>query len=107
MAKRRTYAYRPQETPRVYALRERRRGRGDNIQWFKWHPRNHSFFKDMPLNQRTLGKVMCNLHYLASHAPEPIRNRWHSADRLFHRTHYGVGKQSTRYANTWTMHSWT
>ena len=87
-------------------MRQRRAG---NYQNYNLRNRGKSYFEwnKTPPNRQVLGRIMGQLHHLAHHAPEAVNKQWRNADRLFNRAHYGEGKQSVRYANTWTMHSWT
>lgn len=100
--------FRPQSTPKKWTMRGRRDGtyqnynlrkRGTGKTFFEWN--------NEPLNHCVLGRIMIRLHYLSEHSPDTVNKQWRNAERLFYRAHYGVGKQSARYANTWTMHSWT
>lgn len=76
---------------------------------YNFRSRGKSYFEstNAPLNQQVLSRIYGRLHYLASHAPVKVSKQWIKADTNFRQVHYGFGNQSVRYANTWTMHSWT
>lgn len=97
--------FRPQDIPTSYVMRQRlKTGRSDNYNWqtrIKWYPAGWGY------NKRVLGGIHSRLHYLACHAPGPIRKRWSHAYNAFQAKHFGFrGKASVRYLNTWSCHSW-
>jgi hypothetical protein len=79
-------------------------GYSDNYNWqtrIKWYPAGWGF------NKRVIGDQHSRLHYLACHAPDPIKKRWDKAYENFMAKHFGTkGKASMRYLNTWSCHSW-
>jgi hypothetical protein len=79
-------------------------GHSDNYNWqtrVKWYPAGWGF------NKRVLGNMHSRLHYLACHAPKPIRKRWQTAHKVFMNKHFGdAGRASVRYLNKWSCHSW-
>ena len=78
-------------------------GRVDNYNWqsrVEWYPVG---FK---LNHKTIFKQFGNLHYLACHAPDPIKKKWKTAYNVFYKKHFGTSHASGRYLNTYSCHSW-
>lgn len=97
--------FRPQSDTKLYIMKQRlRTGRSDNYNWqsrVKWYPAGWGF------NKRVLGDIHSRMHYLACHAPKPIRKRWRVPYANFMAKHFGdMGKASMRYLNTWSCHSW-
>ena len=96
--------FRPQDLPKSYLIRQRLKyGRTDNHTWqtrVKWYPVGWGF------NNKVIGDQFSKLHYLACHAPDPIKKRWIKAYEVFYTKHFGTHKASTRYLNNWSCHSW-
>ena len=97
--------FRPQGIDRKYLLRRRlQTGRYESWNWqtrAEWYPVGWN------LNRRTLGRIFSRLHYLACHAPAPVRARYRGAYLLFYNQHFaGRGRASVRYLNTYTAHAW-
>lgn len=97
--------FRPQDIPKSYIMKQRLRyGRVDNYNWQvrdKWYPAGWG------LNKKVIGSIHGRLHYLASHAPKPIRNKWRGARSNFIQYHFGSDRTaSVRYLNKWSCHSW-
>jgi hypothetical protein len=97
--------FRPQDIGTRLVTKSRRiHGRLENYNWqtrIKWHPAGWK------INQISIGRRFSYLHYLACHAPAPIRKKWRSAYNNFYNRHFaGKGNASIRYLNTWTCHAW-
>ena len=95
--------FRPQDISKKYKLKQYiRTGRIENYNWqsrVKWYPAGWGF------NKKVLGTIFGRLHYLACHAPTPVKKKHQRAyraleARLFPRN------ASMRYANTYSAHSW-
>lgn len=73
--------FRPQNLNKLYLLKHARvTGRRENYNWqtrIEWWPCGYR------LNKITIAKQFKQLHYLACHAPDPIRKRWANAYKLF------------------------
>lgn len=97
--------FRPQDLPKRYVFKQRLLyGRSESYNWqthVKWYPAGWGF------NKKVIGNIYSRLHYLACHAPKPIRKKWVNAYDNFQAKHFGSkGKASVRYLNTWSCHSW-
>lgn len=97
--------FRPQDISKSYVIKQRLKyGRLYNYNWqtrAKWYPAGWGF------NKKVLGGMHSRLHYLACHAPKPIRKRWAKVYDNFQAKHFGSkGNASIRYLNTWSCHSW-
>ena len=97
--------FRPQDIPKSYVIKCRLKfGRVDNHNWqtrIRWYPAGWGF------NKQVLGRIFSQLHYLACHAPTPIRQRWRPAYKRFCERYLAQkGKASMRYLNKYTAHSW-
>ena len=97
--------FRPQGISKTFVMKQRlQAGRSDNYNWqtrAKWYPAGWGF------NKRVIGNHFGRLHYLACHAPEPIRKRWRKTYDNFMAKHFGTrGKASVRYLNKYSCHSW-
>ena len=64
------------------------------------------------LRQRTRGQVSIarrfgQLHYLACHAPAPVREAWQPRYRANYVSRFGnYNLASNRYISQWSCHSW-
>jgi len=97
--------FRPQDISKKYLLRIRRQGCNlENYNWqssVRWYPIGWS------IGQQIIGNQHRRLHYLACHAPAPIKKKWVPVYRRFYQTHFGSRKHaSVRYLNNWSCHSW-
>lgn len=97
--------FRPQQLHKSYIIKHRLKyGCVDNFNWqtrVKWYPAGWK------INHRVLGRIHSRLHYLACHAPEPIRKQWRARYQMFMNKHFGdTGQASVRYLNTWSCHRW-
>ena len=100
-----TNKFRPQESHKIYIMKERRKyGRTDSYNFqtrVEWFPIGYQ------INKKTLSKQFSKLHYLACHAPEPVAKKWKSAYNLFEKKYFASGgNASMRFLNTYTAHSW-
>ena len=97
-------AFRPQDISKKFLLRSRRQGFVKNYNWqstVRWYPVGWT------VNQQVLGNQHQRLHYLAWHAPAPIRKKWLPIYNVFCKKHFGSRKYaSVRYLNNWSCHSW-
>lgn len=74
---------------------------------FSYRVNNKTLWKHLPLNQRTLICIWGRLHYLSSHAPTTIKNRWKKASSRFDKHHFGcIRRQSARFHNKYTAGAW-
>lgn len=97
--------YRPQGfTNKIIFVKRRRYGQQTNYNFVsrvKWYPVGWG------VNKRYIGNTFGKLHYLACHAPEPVRKRWWKAYINFQVKHFGwKGKASMRYLNKYSCYSW-
>ena len=97
--------FRPQDTPKRLIIRDRLKyGQTNNYNWqtrIKWYPVGWTY------NKRVIGDQFSRLHYLACHAPDPIKKRWRKTYDNFMAKHFGTrGKASVRYLNKYSCHSW-
>ena len=95
--------FRPQSVSKKYQLKRRiKLGIVDNYQWqsrIRWYP------VGWKINHQTLGRIFGQLHYLGSHAPDPIRAKWHSREMLFLK-HRIPRKASIRYIEKFSAARW-
>lgn len=97
--------FRPHGIPKSYLIKQLMRfGRRENYNWqtrVKWYPAGWGF------NKKVIGDQHSRLHYLARHAPDPIKKRWAKAYDNFQAKHFGTrGNASMRYLNKWSCYSW-
>lgn len=99
--------HRPQDIPKRYIIKERlRTGKSVNYNLiersvFQWYPAGWR------INRKTIGRQHSRLHYLACHAPEPVKKKWAKVYNKFQAKYFGqIGKASVRYLNTYSAHSW-
>lgn len=97
--------FRPQDITRLAVMKQRLKyGHSDNYNWqtrIKWYPAGWTF------NKKVIGNQHSRLHYLACHAPEPIKKKYKKAYETFYKKHFGAHKgASVRYLNNWSCHSW-
>lgn len=96
--------FRPQDTPKSFIIKDRLKyGQADNYNWqtcAKWYPAGWR------LNKQVIGNQHSRLHYLACHAPDPIKKKWAQAYKVFYKKHFGTLNGSMRYLNKWSTHSW-
>lgn len=96
--------FRPQGLPKAYIMKQRLAyGRSDNYNWqsrTKWYIANWGF------NKCTIFNFHSRLHYLACHAPNPIRKQWGNAYKAFYKRHFGTDHGTIRYLNKYSCHSW-
>ena len=99
------HKFRPLDIGTRYIMRQRRLiGRVENYNWqtrVEWYP------VGWKSNHISISRTFSNLHYLACHAPLPIRKKWRNAYKNFYDKYFaGKGNASIRYLNKWTSHSW-
>ena len=96
--------HRPRDINKRFYIKERRYGNTINYNFCnrgRWYPAG------WVLNQRTLGNIHSKLHYLARHAPRPIRDKWDKIYKIFHKKHFGDHKRaSVRFLNKYTCYNW-
>lgn len=96
--------FRPQDISKSYIIKMRLKyGRSENYNWqtrIKWYPAGWGF------NKKVIGSMHSRLHYLACHAPDPIKKKWRNAYNVFYKKHFGTEHASGRYLNTYSCHSW-
>ena len=95
----------PQETSKKWTIKNRRLGIPQSYNFvnraaFAWQPAGWR------LNNKVLGRIHCRLHYLALHAPTPVRKHWKEAYKVFYKKHFGTESGSVRYLNNWSCHKW-
>ena len=95
--------FRPQDLDPLWCMRRRRLKLDYNA---KWQTQNRPYPVGWTVNQQWICRQFYQLHYLALHAPAPVRRRWLPAYRRFYQTHFGTAKASAQYLNTWSCHSW-
>jgi hypothetical protein len=94
--------FRPQDIDPRWRLRQNRIKNFANL---SWQIQNRPYPVGWQINHRTIGAQFYRLHYLALHAPAPIRKRWSAAYKRFYNTKFGT-RASTPYLNTWSCHNW-
>jgi hypothetical protein len=97
--------FRPSDHGPRTVMRERRRG-GYTSYNFRGRGPTYHVWNNEPFNRQVLGRIAGRLHYLACHAPDAVKKQWRKANELFDNKHFGNGKQSVRYSNTYTCHAW-
>jgi hypothetical protein len=100
-----TNKFRPQDISKHYVVRMRlKTGRSENYNWqtrAQWHPAGWKS------NQISIGRRFARLHYLACHAPGPVKQKWRIAYiNLCNRLFAQAGRASIRYLNKYTAHTW-
>ena len=74
---------------------------------YNWYTRSHDSPPTFKLNHVVLSRIHRRLHYLAYHAPLPIRVQWAPKCAQFEKVHFGVQQlQSVRFMTKHTMGSW-
>lgn len=98
-----TRKFRPHDYGKLGIMQGNRYGVTPDHNW----PVRGTWISNPLPNKRWIAGVFMRLHYLGSHSPEPVKRKWRAAERKFHLKHFGApGRSSTRFANTWTCHSW-
>jgi hypothetical protein len=97
--------FRPQDLPKHYIMKQRLKyGRSENYNWqtrIKWYPAGWK------VNQISIGNRFGQLHYLACHAPAPVKLKWQKAyNNLCKKLFAQNGRVSMRYQNKYTAHAW-
>lgn len=96
--------FRPQDIPKKFIMQERMIGGGRVNYNFcnrvKWYPAGWG------LNKKVLGKMHSKLHYLACHAPEPVKKKWQQNYKVFYAKHFGSDIASVRFLNNHSCHAW-
>lgn len=88
--------------------RLRQRTRGQPLEPnFNFRPRfayvNHTWAP----NQVSIARRFGQLHYLACHAPAPVREAWQPRYRANYVSRFGnYNLASNRYISQWSCHSW-
>jgi hypothetical protein len=100
-----SYMFRPQSLSKKFTIKSRRLGRNETYNFvdrivFAWQPAGWRF------NKKTIARMHSRLHYLACHAPTPVRKKWKAAHDIFYKKHFGTDSASVRYLNRWSCHSW-
>jgi hypothetical protein len=98
--------FRPQDISPRYRLKYRIKY--DCYVTYNWQTRHgYKRVKPLPLNRETLGRIFGRLHYLACHAPKPVRLKWLRAYNNFMKRYCAEGgRHSIKFANTYTAHAW-
>lgn len=94
--------FRPQGFNGRFVIRERRRG--NSVAKYHWQTRIR-WYRDSDRHRKHLLRVFEQLHYLGSHAPAPIRKRWHDTEMRFINQRVPV-KASMRYLETHSSGRW-
>lgn len=96
--------FRPQDIPKRTVIREHLiYGKSESYNFMtrvKWYPAGWGF------NKKVIGTMHSKLHYLACHAPEPVKKRYAKTYQVFCKKHFGTKHASNRYLNTWSCHAW-
>lgn len=99
--------FRPIPVNALRRIRNERRASGykGNYNWRNydtdWWPSSYQ------INHKTLHKQFIRLHYLAWHAPLPVRQRWIKAYWLFKRRHFANPKTASSYfIDNYTIERW-
>lgn len=99
--------FRPQGNTKLHTMRLRRKGYGNEWCNYNFVKRDRWYIANWGINKRVLGSIHNRMHYLACHAPGPVRKYWRTTYNNFMNKHFGdAGKASMRYLNTWSCHSW-
>jgi hypothetical protein len=83
--------FRPQEFNKRWALKHFRKT-GHTVGEYNWQGRTR-YYRDCDRNKEHQIRVQAHLHYLGSHAPAPIRKRWHIVEQQY------LMKRSPMYAS--------
>ena len=96
--------FRPIDLPPRVAVKHRRiQGQLPHYNWVEtneWYPAHYQ------VNHRTISRQFYRLHYLACHAPRPVRQRWWHQYRRRSQQLFGTHAMSVHYSNTWSAGSW-
>ena len=96
--------FRPQQWAGKYRLRCAREKMF--LGEYNWYVHSKAS-EDVELKHRVLGKIAGHLHYLASHAPEPVRKKWWNTYKRFMNRHTGNSKRgSFRFITKYTADKW-
>ena len=96
--------FRPIDLPQRVAVRQRRLQ--GTLPAYNWTHSNDWYPASWQVNHRCIGDQFARLHYLACHAPQPIRLRWWPRYKRRCRALFGTARMSVAYANAWSCHSW-
>lgn len=88
-----------------YRLQSHRRGVYTGQ--FNWQSRVQWYRANLQTNHKSMIRTFARLHYLACHAPDPVRRQWAPVYQQWQRQHLATGGQaSMRYVNRYTCHAW-
>lgn len=96
--------FRPIDFPAKVAIKQRRLQ--GQLPQYNWVENNEYYPVSWQINHKTLSRQFYKLHYLACHAPRPVRLRWWPIYKQKSRKMFGTLQMSRRYANAWSCHSW-
>lgn len=98
--------FRPQDINPRYRLKRRLKyGRYDSYNWQSRY--GYKRVNPEPINRETIGRIFSQLHYLACHAPKPVRMKWQRAYNNFMKRYCANGgRHSIKFANNYTALSW-
>lgn len=95
--------FRPQSRNKIYSLKARRYGDKNNYNFVtreKWYP------VGWKLNHIVISNIFYKLHYLACHAPNPIKLKYKKSYLNLRKKIFGAYSMSIRYTNKYSVHSW-
>jgi hypothetical protein len=95
--------FRPQEFNKGWAIKHFRLT-GESVGIFNWQSRVQ-WYRDSDRNRKHSIRVFGQLHYLGSHAPAPVRKRWHKIEMNFINKRVPA-RGSIRYLNNISSGRW-
>jgi hypothetical protein len=93
-------AFRPHGFDKLAAMQYRRKT-GGSLAEFNWMSRSR-YLRDCDVHRVHQIRVFSQIHYLASHAPVPVRAKYRKIEELYLKTRTPVNG-SGRYADTYSM----
>jgi len=97
--------FRPIALSQLYRLRSHRRGVYTGQ--LHWQSRIQWYRANLQSNHKSIIRIFARLHYLACHAPGPVRRRWSPVYDHWQRQHLAsAGRASSRYLENYTCHAW-
>lgn len=95
--------FRPLKNNSKYRLKARRNGDRNN---YNFVSRYSYICAGWKLNHKTIGTIFYKLHYLACHAPNPIKAKFKQPYLNLRKKMLGAQYMSVRYANRYSCYSW-
>lgn len=100
--------FRPLGLSSRFRLKVNRISLGNSRKNYNWQNHDRGWWPAAyQLNHKTLSKQFMRLHYLAAHAPQPIRQRWAPQYLVFKRRHFADPRRASgRFIDNYTAERW-